>query len=202
MLMALAIGLVLPSLFGLISEEVGAKKSRFRGTGAARFALACLVFLIVARTYEHGRAVTALKSLTYNGEDAVRVSAFPNPLNLFAWNGVVETTNFFELLPVDSSAGVVDAHNLAVVRYKPEETPVTLAAKKSRLGKVYLDWAKYPLVQQARLSEDRYLVTFTDLRFTTAEALRRRRGSPLTGYVVLDSRLRVEDEGTGQPPEQ
>ena len=202
MLLALTVGLVLPSLFGLISEEVGANKSRFRGTGGARFALGCVVILIAMRAYEHGRAVTALKSLTYNGEDAVRVSAFPNPLNLFSWNGVVETQDFFELVPVNSRAGEVDPHNLAVVRYKPQESAVTLAAKKSWLGQVYLDWAKYPLVQEARLAGDRYLVTFTDLRFTSAEALRRRRSSPLTGYVILDSRLRVEDQGTGPPPEE
>jgi len=200
MLIALTVGLVLPSLFGLISDEVGAKKGSFRGTGGARFALACVVILIAMRAYEHGRAVTALKSLTFNGEDAVRISAFPNPLNPFAWNGVVETRDFLELVPVDSSAGEVDPHNLAVVRYKPQETAVTLAAKKSWLGQVYLDWAKYPLVQEARLAGDRYLVTFADLRFTSAEALRRRRSSPLTGYVILDSRLRVEDEGTGPPP--
>jgi inner membrane protein len=141
-----------------------------------------------------------LKSLTYNGEDAVRVSAFPNPLNLFAWNGVVETQDFFKLVPVDSSAGQVDPHNLAMMRYKPQETAVTLAAKKSWLGRVYLDWAEYPLVEERRLEGGRYLVTFADLRFTSAEALRRRRSSPLTGYVILDSRLRVEEQGTGPPP--
>ena len=199
MLLALFLGLVLPSLFGLISEEVGAKKGRFRGTGGARFALLCLVALISVRAFEHARAVTALQSLTYRGEEAVHVSAFPNPVNFFAWNGVVETKDFFELLPVESNAGEVDPHNLAVVRYKPQETAVTLAAKKSYLGRVYLDWGQYPLVQQTNLEGNRYLVTFTDLRFTTAEALRRRRSSPLTGYVILNSALRIEQEGTGPP---
>lgn len=200
MLMALFLGLVVPWLSGLISEEVGEKKAQFRGTGGARFALLCLLVLIAARDFEHRRAVTALKSLTYNSEDALRVSAFPNPLNLFSWNGVVETQDFFELLPVDSNKGEVDPHNLAVVRYKPAETPVTLAAKKSRLGRVYLDWAQYPFLQESRLEGDRHLVTFIDLRFSSAEALRRRRSSPLTGYVVLDSRLQVEQQSAGGPP--
>ncbi|HET9182903.1 MAG TPA: metal-dependent hydrolase [Candidatus Angelobacter sp.] len=199
MLLALFLGLVLPSLFSLISEEVGAKKGQFRGAGGARFALICLAALISLRALEHSRAITLLQSLTYRGEDAVRVSAFPNPLNFFAWNGVVETKDFFELLPVESNAGEVDPHNLAVVQYKPQETAVTLAAKKSYLGRVYLDWAEYPLVRQSTLEGNRYLVTFTDLRFTTAEALRRRRSSPLTGYVILDSALRVVQEGTGAP---
>jgi inner membrane protein len=199
MLIALVAALTLPALFSLISEEVGEAKPRFRGTGGARFALVWLLLLIAVRDFEHRRAVNALKSLTYNGENPVRVSAFPNPIDLFSWNGVVETQDFFELLPVNASAGEVDPQNLAVIRYKPQETPVTLAAKKSRLGRVYLDWAKYPFVQQTRLEGNKYLVTFMDLRFTSAEALRRRRASPLRGYVVLDSQLHIEQQGTGAP---
>lgn len=199
MLLALFLGLVVPSLFGLISEEVGAAKAQFRGTEAARFALVCLLVLIAVRDFEHRRAVTALKSLTYNSEDALRVSAFPNPLNLFSWNGVVETQDFFELLPVDSNRGQVDPHNLALLRYKPRETPVSLAAKESRLGRVFLDWAQYPLIQQTPLEGGRYLVTFLDLRFSSAEDLRKRRYVPLTGYVILDPQLRVEEQGFGAP---
>ena len=199
-LIALFLALVLPWLFSLISEEVGAGKSSFRGAGWARFALGFVVLLIAGRAYEHGRAVTALKSLTYKNEDALRVSAFPNPLDLLSWNGMVETQNFFELLPVDSGAGAVDPHNIAVLRYKPQETPVTLAAKRSQLGRVFLDWAQYPLVEQQSLPGNRYLVTFVDLRFSTARALRLRVASPLAGYVVLDSQLRVEQQVMGGPP--
>jgi inner membrane protein len=201
MLIALFLGLVMPALFGLISDEVGAAKTKFRGRGGAIFALSMLMLLILVRDFQHRRAVTALKSLTYNGEEPLRASAFPKEIDLFAWNGVIETRDFLELLPVDSKAGDVDPHNLAVVRYKPEETPVTLAAKKSWLGRVYLDWAQYPFVETERLEGNRYKVNFRDLRFTSAEALRLRRQGPLTGYVILDPQLRVEDQGTGLPPQ-
>ena len=202
MLLALLLALVIPALSGLISEEVGEQKGRFRGSGAAIFALVVLAVLIFARSVEHRRALVALNSITYSGENPVRGSAFATLWNPFSWNAVVETQGFFELLPVNSRAGELDPHNLSVIRYKPEETPVTLAAKKSRLGRVYLDWAQYPLVQATRLSEgNRYLVTFSDLRFSNAEAQRRRRSPPLSGYVVLDPQLRVEDEGLGPPPE-
>jgi inner membrane protein len=202
MLIALFLGLVTPGMFALISEEVGAAPSKFRGRGGAAFALVVLAVVIMARDFEHRRAVTALRSFTYSGQEAQRASAFPNPINLFSWNGVVETQTAFELLPVDSGSGEVDPHNSAVVRYKPEETPVTVAAKKSQLGRVYLDWAQYPwLVTTRPANGDRYLVLFEDLRFASAEALRRRRSSPLTGYVILDSRLRVEREGTGLRPQ-
>jgi inner membrane protein len=201
MLLALFLGLVVPGVFALISDEVGAAKPKFRGRGGAVFALVCLATVIFARDFEHRRAVTALKSLTYQGQDALRASAFPNPIDLFSWNGMVETKDAFELLPVDSNAGEVDPHNLAVIRYKPPETPVTLAAKNSRLGRVFLDWAQYPWVEATQLEGDRTLVTFTDLRFSSAESLRRRMASPLTGYVTLDRQLRVEGQGMGHPPD-
>jgi inner membrane protein len=201
MLIALFVGLVVPGLLGLISDEVGAAKAKFRGRGGAIFALSVLLVLILVRDFEHRRAVTALKSLTYNGEEPLRISAFPKEIDFFAWNGVIETRDFLELSPVDANAGEVDPHNLAVVRYKPEETSVTLAAKQSRLGRVYLDWAQYPFLETEKLEGNRYKVSFRDFRFTSAEALRLRREGPLTGYVILDPQLRVVAQGTGLPPQ-
>ena len=49
-------------------------------------------------------------------------------------------------MPVDSLTPEVDPQNKAVIYYKPPETDVTLAAKKTLLGRVYLDWAMYPFV--------------------------------------------------------
>jgi inner membrane protein len=85
------------------------------------------------------------------------------------------------------------------MRYKPQETPVTLAAERSQLGRVFLDWAQYPLVEEQRLTGNRYLVTFLDLRFSTARSLRLRVASPLAGYVIIDSQLRVEKQVMGGP---
>jgi inner membrane protein len=121
-------------------------------------------------------------------------------LSPFAWNGLVETRDFFQMLPVDSGSGEIDPLNIGVVRFKPEETPVTLAGKKSRLGRVYLDWARYPLVTAEQIEGGRNQVQFEDLRFESAEGLAQRRGPPLAGYVVLDPQLRVEEMFTGLPP--
>src|SRR5262249_46418242 len=141
MLAALAMGLLVPALLGLVTEEVGAGRPRFRGRGGAIFALLVLAAVIGVRDFEHRRAVTALNSVMYRGEDPVRVGAFPYPLNPFVWGGVIETRDFFEIVQVNSSSGQTDPGNEAVPRFKPEETPVTLAAKQSRLGRFYLDWA-------------------------------------------------------------
>jgi inner membrane protein len=200
MLAALALGLVAPLLLSLITEEVGAGPARFRGRGGALFALLALAAVIGVRDFEHRRAVTALNSITYRGEDPIRAAAYPYPLNPFVWGGVVETRDFFEIVQVDSSSGQVDPTNEAVLRFKPEETPVTLAAKKSRLGRFYLDWAQFPLLRVQPLPGSAgYRVQFLDLRFAYS-TFSRSSSAPLAGYVELDPQLRVTDEYIGAPP--
>ena len=201
MLAALFLGLVAPALFALVTEEIGSRKQQFRGRGGAIFALTVVALVIVVRDFEHRRAVSALKARTYRDEDPLRASAFPQPINPFSWNGVVETRDFFLLLPVDSDSGEVDPENLAELRVKPEETAVTLAAKKSYLGQIYLDWAGYPLVTTERLEDSRYQVRFEDLRFESMQGIIRSRTPPLAGYAIVDSNLKVDKMSVGRPPE-
>jgi inner membrane protein len=199
MLAAMFLGLAVPGLFALVTEEIGSKRPLFRGRGGAIFALLCLAAVILVRDFEHRRAVTALNARTFHDQEPLRASAFPQPINPFAWNGVVETRDFFLLAPVDSWAGEVDPRNEAAVRYKPQETAVTLAAKKSYLGQVYLDWADYPLVTEERLQGGRFQVLFEDLRFQSVQRIEQRRNPALARYVVLDSNLRVESRDGNSP---
>jgi inner membrane protein len=108
----------------------------------------------------------------------------------------VETPAFFALAPVHSLGPEVDPEGRLVIRYKPEETPVTLAAKKSYLGRVYLDWAQYPITETATLDPPGagYIVEFEDLRFMQLPSLLSRRGEPsraLAAGVQLDKNLHV-----------
>jgi inner membrane protein len=200
MLAALFLGLVVPGLLSLVTEEIGDRKATFRGRGGAIFALTCIAVVILVRDYEHRRAVNALNARTYHDEDPLHVSAYPQSQSPFAWKGVVETKDFFELLPVDTLSGEVDPQNVAIVRYKPEETPMTLAAKKSRLGRAFLDWAQYPITEVERLpGEAGYQVQLSDLRFARAAGAARQRLPSLAGYVVLDPQLRVEEMNLGEP---
>ena len=201
MLLAMSLALVLPGLMALVTEEIGSRKPQFRGRGAAILALICVAAVILVRDFEHRRAVNALNARTYRGEDPLRASAFPQPIDPFSWNGVVETQDFFQMAPVDSGSGEIDPQNMAIVRFKPEETPVTLAAKKSRMGRVYLDWARYPLVTVDKLEGGRFQAQFEDLRFESAESVAQHRRPVLAGYVVLDPQLRVEEMFTGKPPD-
>ncbi len=201
MLAALSMGLFMPGVIGMVTDEIGQAKQLYRGRGGAIAALACLALVIFVRHVEHRRAVNALESLTYRDEEPKRVSAYPGPLNPFAWDGVVETRDFFQLLSVNSLFGEVDPENKAVVRYKPEETPATFAAKKTRLGRFYLDWAQYPLVETVRRpGGNEYLVQFQDLRFAAISELRRRGTPVLAGYALLDPQFHVIEQSMGGPP--
>ena len=193
MLGFLILGLVVPSLFGLIDREIGARRHGPRGRVAATLALAGVVLMWGVRDYEHRRAVQALEARTYNGVDPLRASAYPKWIDPFHWDGVVETPALFALAPVDSLAPEVDPEGSMEIRYKPEETPVTLAAKNSYIGRVFLDWAQYPITETETLQppEKGYIVLFQDLRYAgIPRSLTRGRGG-LSKAVQLDQNLHV-----------
>jgi inner membrane protein len=195
----LLLGLVIPAFFSLIDREIGARPRGPRGRLAAWLALVSVVLMWGFRDYEHRRAVSALDARTYDSAEPLRVSAYPTMIDPFHWFGVVETSNFFVLAPVDSLLPEVDPEGRMEVRYKPEETPVTLAAKKSYLGRVYLDWAQYPITETESLQspQEGYLVHLQDLRYAQAPGLLDRvLGRPsgprrmLGATVQLDQNLR------------
>ena len=191
-LLFLIAGLVLPGLFGLVNEEIGARRKGPPGRLAAIVALAGVAALWGFRDFEHRRALAALSSRSYKEVEPIRVSAFPFWSNPFRWSGVVETKSFFAVMWVDSLMPDVDPDGRMEIRFKPEETPVTLAAKRSYLGRVYLDWAQYPITETQELSGSppSYVVQFYDLRYLYPGRSRR----TLSAGVEMDSSLNVTSE--------
>ena len=204
-LIVLALGLMLPALFSLINEEIGARRGPHAmpaGRLAAVLTLLAVVTYWGVREYEHGRAVAALQSRTYHGVDAIRASAYPYWSNPFRWYGVVETPNFFATMDVNSLTPEVDPTGGMQIRYKPEETAITLAAKKTYLGRVYLSWAQYPVTETEELPNDpienkraAYIVRFRDLRYDDPESPAR---GALGAFVLLTRDLQVVEEHFGK----
>lgn len=204
MLVLMFLGLVAPSLFALIDREIGARHRGPRGRVAATLALVGIVWMWGVRDYEHRRAVGALESRTYDGADPRRASAYPKMIDPFHWYGVVETQNAFALALVDSATPEVDPEGQLDIRYKPEETPITQAAKKSYAGKVFLEWAQYPITETEQIfsPQEGYIVYFQDLRyanFSTSAEQSRRRGA-LGRAVELDKNLHVVGDVFGDGP--
>jgi inner membrane protein len=104
-------------------------------------------------------------------------------------------------MDVNSLAPEVDPEAQMQIHYKPEETPVTLAAKKTYLGRVYLSWAAYPLTETEQLRNDpvdntraAYVVRFRDLRYGYPG---RNSRAPLGAMVFLTRDLQVVEEHFG-----
>src|SRR5271169_1999080 len=207
MFVFLLLGLIVPLFFSLIDQEIGARRRGPKGRIAATLALLGVVLLWGLRDYEHRRAVGALAARSYQNADPLRVSPYPSLADPFHWYGVVETPGFFALVPVDSLGPEVDPEDQLEIRYKPEETPVTLAAKKSYLGRVYLDWAQYPITETETLSapDSGYIVNFQDLRFVQLPSLLGRRSGArraLGAGVQLDKNLQVVGDVYGSGEKQ
>jgi inner membrane protein len=191
MLLALVAGLAIPGLLGLVSQEVGARSKSPRGRGGAIAALVFVVILWGYRDDQHRRALSALDSFVYHQAEPMRVAAYPYPINPFHWHGVVETKDFFETVPVNSLAPDVD-NEAGILFYKPPETDVLKTADASYFGRVYLDWAAFPYMQQQKLEEERgFLVNYIDLRYTYPGSGRKTLG----GFVLLSPELRVLADG-------
>ncbi|MFB3915335.1 MAG: metal-dependent hydrolase [Terriglobales bacterium] len=198
MWIALIAGLVLPSLFAVINQEIKSSRGKEpRGRWGAVLALVAVVVIWGVRDYQHRHAIAAMQALTYQGEPALRVSAYPYWFNPYRWYGVVETKHSYISMIVSSWTPEVDPDNRALVRYKPEDTPVTRAVKASYLGRVYLDWAQYPMmeVEPLQAPASGYLVRIYDVRY----AYPGMRRLPLGGWVLLDSDLKVVAENFGTP---
>jgi inner membrane protein len=178
-------GLILPAIFSR-HEPLP------RGRVAASIALACVVVLYAARDHEHRRAVDALAKKQFVSESPARVSVYPYYWHLFRWYAVAETKDSFASSDINSRTGELNRSEFELLP-KPPETPAVLAAKRSYLGRVYLDWAQYPLVTETGGGEDP-TVHFKDLRFDYPE-LRGR--ITLSATVELDSNLHVTGEKFG-----
>jgi inner membrane protein len=207
-LVLLTLGLIVPSLFSLINDEIGASnKALPKGKLSATLALLAVFAYWGLREYEHSRAIAVLQSRDYQAADALRVSAYPYWVNPFRWYAVAETPAFFATMDVDSLTPEVDTNSQMHIHYKPEETPITLAAKKTYLGHVYLSWAQYPITETEELNTDSengaaYLVRFRDLRYDYPGRAGSTGRSSLSGSALLTRDLKVVEEYFGNKAAQ
>jgi inner membrane protein len=207
--------LIAPALFALIGGEVGARREKFRGRSWAICALAAMVALWGWREVEHDAAVQLASTASYgpaatavgdastpvSPAQVLRVTASPYPGNPYRWHTVVETPEYYQMATVDTLHSTVATDPEQDLFYKPPDTPAMLAAERSWLGKVYLDWASWPVVTEIGPTEpvdapaetaDWTAVRFMDLRFLYDTTLMQgRSGPPLSGMVYVDADHRV-----------
>jgi len=160
LLLVLAAGLGLPGVLRMVSEEVGARK-----TGYRRGAVVGLVFMGLLwgfRDISHRRVIALLGSSNYGGEPPLRLGAFPT-LSPLAWMGVIETDSALHVLQTNAFANDLDEDSARVFR-KPEPSPALDAALQTHLGRVFMNFARFPWAQVDE-EADGYEVRIRDLRF-------------------------------------
>lgn len=194
----------MPWVLGLADREIGVRKQKFRGRGWAIFALAGMLVLGCWRWAEHAQALAMVSSAPISAEPALRVAAEPYPVIPWRWHAIVETPNLYQTAEVNTRSGSIQSDPLRDVIYKPADTAAVEAAKRSELGKVYLDWGSWAVVRDVgpeaapgmeplNLPPSRTWTTveFTDLRFDysflpTGGAIPGTAGHPpLSGWVYI-----------------
>ena len=195
MFVMLLSGLLVPALLGLVDREISKRRPLFRGRGWAVAALVGVAVLYTLRSTEHSLAVHLLQQTSFD-RPVERVAAEPYPINPFRWQGIVETDNAYHFADVLTRSNAVDIDETVGAIYKPLVTPAVAAAKRSWLGRVYLDWSQFPLVEDIGpgtppdlpqdASQHFEQVNFHDMRFGYTDwfgAHERRR--PLSGSVFV-----------------
>src|SRR5436190_10644323 len=137
-------GILLPTLSGLVSEEIGAKSKSPRGKVGASFALATMILYIVLRFVLHGNALAAMESRTYRGESPRKVAAFAESGSPFRWHGMVETESALHDFEVDAGPGASFDPDAAITSYKPEPSPELDAARDTAAARLFLQIARFP----------------------------------------------------------
>jgi inner membrane protein len=137
-------GILLPSLSGLVTEEIGAKSKGPRGKMGASLALATMILYVVLRFVLHGNALATLESRSYRGESPRKTAAFPESGSPFRWLGIVETVSALHEVEVDVGPGASFNPDAAVASYKPEPSPALDAARDTPVARRFLQVARFP----------------------------------------------------------
>jgi membrane-bound metal-dependent hydrolase YbcI (DUF457 family) len=163
-LMLLVVGLLLPMLIGLVSEEIGERKKRTSGGGSAITALALVLAYMGARGILHSRAVELLESRDYHGRVALAVGAFPESISPLEWRGVVSTDNTIEELVVPFGLGRDFDSEHSATQYKPDDSQALQAGQQTEAAQRFLKYARFPLASVVRKG-NRYQFELRDTRF-------------------------------------
>ena len=177
LLLFLTLALVLPLVFRLVQGEIGGRRTRNNGRGLAATALLLCAALWIYRAAQRSDTKPVIAQQEFRGGAPIRTSIDPFPINPYRWHALVETPTSFTGADVNARTGTFDT-STETIYAKPAVSLATLAAKRSWLGQVYLDWAKFPLVIDAGTAAELHpeldlspaesamrVVQFSDLRF-------------------------------------
>jgi membrane-bound metal-dependent hydrolase YbcI (DUF457 family) len=188
-LLILALGIFLPELVRMVSEEIGEPKRSARGQGVALFCLLMLTAYVGARAELHRRAMVLLNSREYHGLPPATTGAFPAALSPFQWRGLISTASTIEETEFSLLPNSQFDPDKTLTHYKPQPSSALDAAQSTETAKKFLTYARFPLATPEP-TQNGYHFVFRDLRFASNDT------SPnnIVAIVELSASLNV----TGQ----
>ena len=185
-LVILVLGICLPELFRLISEEIGERKKGPRGQGAAVIAFLFLLLYLGTRADLRSRAIDMLNSREYHGTPPLAVGAFPAALSPFRWRGVISTDNTIQETELSLGTDSQFDPDRTITHYKPPTSGALDVAQNTETAKRFLAYARFPLAK-LEPCETGYRVTVRDMGFASND------GSPdnIIAIVRLDPNLKI-----------
>lgn len=184
-LVILLAGILLPMLFRMVTEEIGAKRNAGGGRSGAILAFAFVLIYVGGRYVLLTRAVDLLNSRLYQGAAPMAVGAFPDSQSPFHWSGVVITEGALFRVDVPVVIGKFDPF-AAKLFYKPEQSPALDAARATQTATLFLTFARFPRASVQK-SDQGFRVEISDMRFEIGNPPGR---SP-TAVIELNGQARV-----------
>lgn len=189
LLLLLLLGLLLPLLFRLISEEIGDRRSPTGIRRGAVLALTACLMLVGTRALFHGKAIEQLRSRLYARRAPLRVGAFASALSPLRWWVVVDTGTTQETGTINLT-GTREGFDSLETQYKPSDVPAIEPALESRTMQLFLRRARFPHLEVIP-KPDGWRVEFRDLRYTSESG----RQEYFAGWVDLNQGLGIVGEG-------
>jgi membrane-bound metal-dependent hydrolase YbcI (DUF457 family) len=185
----LLLGIFLPELFRMVSEEIGERNKGPRGQGATVVTLLFFLAYLGARTELHNRAIDVLNSREYHGAPPFAVGVFPTSWSPFRWRAVISTDNAIDEAEISLAPGAQFDPDRTLMHYKPQGSVALDAAQRTKTAKRFLAYARFPLASLEPADHgNRFSVR--DMRFAANDA------SPdnIVAVVELDPSLKVTSQ--------
>jgi membrane-bound metal-dependent hydrolase YbcI (DUF457 family) len=158
-------GVLLPTLSGLVTDEIGAKSKGPKGRIGASVALAAMLLYFGARAILHNNAVATAQSRTYRGEAPRRVASFAESGSPFRWNGLIETERALHEVEVEVGPSAKFDPDSARASYKPEPSPALDAARNTAAARRFLEAARFPKASVEKTPQG-FQITLRDFPYT------------------------------------
>jgi membrane-bound metal-dependent hydrolase YbcI (DUF457 family) len=188
-LILLIVGLLLPGLFRMVSEEIGERKNTDGRRRGAVITFLLLIAYLGARGILHRNATDRLYSREYRGRTPVLAGAFPKSGSPFNWRGVVVTDTTIEEVGVSLAPGAEVDPDRSQTHFKPQRSAALEAGEHTATARLFLEYARFPFASIYPF-ENGSRFELHDLQFAADDI----RAANIFVRVDFDDNLRIRHE--------